>query len=101
VILTCGLLELSMWIPLHLGLRFVVARQVSILVFSSLLTAGYDREELGPKFLFVELNKSIHSQFSGGGDGCLKWLAPRSWKASENGCKEDDKPTMTWSKYQS
>jgi hypothetical protein len=84
-----------------LRLRFVVAVQVNILAFCSLLTAGNDREELDPKFLFVELNKSIHNQFPGGGVGCLKWLAPRSWKASEIGCKEDDKPTMTVSKYQS
>jgi hypothetical protein len=77
-----------------------MAVQVNILVFCSLFTAGYDREELDPKFLFVELNKSIHNQFPGEGDGCLRWLAPRSWKASEIGRKEDDKPTMTASKYQ-
>jgi len=79
----------------------VIAVQVNILAFCSLLTAGYDREELDPKFLFVELYKSVHNQFSGGGDGCFKGLAPRSWKASENGCKEDDMPTMTASKYHS
>jgi hypothetical protein len=91
----------SAYIRVYLRLRFVVAVQVNIRVFGSLLTAGYDREELDPKFFFVELNKSIHNQFPGRGDGCLKWLAPRSWKASEIGCKEDDKPTMTESKYQS
>jgi hypothetical protein len=74
---------------------------VNILIFCFLLAAGYDREELDPKFLFVEFNKSIHNQFPGEGEASLKWLAPRLWKASEIGCKEDDRPATTVSKYQS
>jgi hypothetical protein len=73
---------------------------LNILIFCFLLAAHYDREELDPKLLFVELYQSIHDQFPGAGDACVKWLAPSWWKASESGCKEDDKPTSTESKYQ-
>jgi hypothetical protein len=88
------------FIRVYLRLRFVAIAEIGMLVFCSLLTADYDREELDPKFLFVELNKSIHHQFPDEGETCLKWLTPRLWKASEIGCKEEDKPTITVSKYQ-
>ena len=47
---------LSAYVQVHLRLRFVVAIEITILIFCFLLTARYDREELDPKFLFVELN---------------------------------------------
>ena len=85
------------WRPfLHLGRRM----PLDILIFCFLCSAGHDREELDPKLLFVELEQNIHSQFPGAGDTWVIWLAPGWWKASESGCKEDDKPTSIESKYQ-
>jgi len=41
---------------LETGRGHGVAIEITILIFCFLLTARYDREELDPKFLFVELN---------------------------------------------
>jgi hypothetical protein len=45
--------------------RSKACRAPFFIIFFSRLSARCDREELDPKFFFVELEKNLHNQFAG------------------------------------
>jgi hypothetical protein len=71
-----GPLPGSVAFPFLLEPAILSILRAGILIFYSRLSAHRNREELDPKFLFVELYQSVHNrlyQFAGvGDDGCRK-----------------------------